>query len=155
MKNRYELDVKERMQKMYPESLMGGYFRGKSYPHIFKELKDNFIDGTFPEKKCLKGNLTNSKIKYHYAEHINSSQTMCIAYFKKFFESRENELLLAEILMAQGIAVAGCGEFTDAVFEYIPDAKEGTNFDFFLKLANGMQITWEVKFTEGGFGRTT
>lgn len=155
MKSSYEALVKERMMKQANKELLGGTFRGRTYPHIFKELKDNFIDGTYPTRKCLKGNLTEAEIKYHYAEHLNSSQTMCIAYFKKFFESRENELLLAEILMMQGIDVAGCGEFTDAVFEHIPYAKEGTNFDFYLKLANGKQITWEIKFTESEFGGTT
>lgn len=155
MKNNYEAAVKERMLKRVPKGLLGGTFRGRAYPHIFKELKDNFIDGTYPTKKCLKGNLTDADIKYHYAEHLNSSQTMCIAYFKKFFESKEYETLLAEILMMQGIDVVGCAEFTDAVFEYIPYAKEGTNFDFYLKLANGKQITWEIKFTESEFGGTT
>ena len=155
MKNKYEAVVKERMMKKVPNELLGGTFRGKVYPHIFKELKDNFIDESYPIKKCLKGNLTDAEIKYHYAEHLNSSQTMCIAYFKKFFETRENELLLAEILMMQGIDIAGCGGFTDAVFEHIPYAKEGTNFDFYLKLANGKQITWEIKFTESEFGVTT
>lgn len=155
MKKSYETIVKERMVKRVSGDLLGGTFRGRTYPHIFKALIDNFIDGSYPTKKCLKGNLTDTKIKYHYAEHLNSSQTMCIAYFKKFFESREYEILLAEILMMQGIDVAGCGEFTDAVFEYIPDAKEGTNFDFYLKLKNGKQITWEIKFTESEFGGTT
>ncbi|MBO5418084.1 MAG: hypothetical protein J6A50_05740 [Clostridia bacterium] len=155
MKGSYEAVVKERMTNRTPKELLGGTFRGRVYPHIFKELKDNFIDETYPTKKCLKGNLTETEIKYHYAEHLNSSQTMCIAYFKKFFESRENELLLAEILLMQRIDVAGCGEFVDAVFEHIPNAKEGTNFDFYLKLANGKQITWEIKFTESEFGGIT
>lgn len=155
MKSSYEAAVKERMVKRIPEELLGGTFRGRAYPHIFKALKDNFIDGAYPTKKCLKGNLTDAEIKYHYAEHLNSSQAMCIAYFKKFFESRENEILLAEILKMQGIDVARCGQFTDAVFEHIPYAKEGTNFDFYLKLASGKQITWEIKFTESEFGGTT
>lgn len=152
MKNHYEAIVKERMTKKVPEERMGGTFRDQAYPHIYKELKDNFIDGTYPTKKCLKGNLTDGEIKYHYAEHLNSSQTMCIAYFKKFFESELYEPLLAEILMRQGIDLGGCSEFTDAVLEHIPNAKEGTNFDFYLQLSDGRQITWEIKFTESEFG---
>lgn len=155
MKSGYEAFVKARMVEKVPNELLGGTFQGRVYPHIFKELKDNFIDGSYPTEKCLKGSPTDTKIKYHYAEHLNSSQTMCIAYFKKFFESPGSEQLLAEILLAQGIDIAGCGGFTDAVFEYIPCAKEGTNFDFYLKLADGKQITWEIKFTESDFGGTT
>lgn len=155
----YEKIARERMQEKFPEELLYGTFRSKPYPHIFKELKSNFIDGKYPTKKCLKGALTDTDIKYHYAEHLNSSQAMCISFFKKFFESEEYEYLLAEILMMMKIDVAGT-EFTDAVFEYIPPAKkglkkEGTNFDFYLKLGNGKQITWEIKFTESEFGRIT
>lgn len=150
----YEKEVKERMVKKVPEDLTGGKFRGKSYPHIYKKLEYNFIDGKYPIEKALKGELTKSKIKYHYAEHLNSSQTMCIAFFKKFFESQEYEYLLAEILMMMGINVSGT-KFTDAVFEYIPDANEGTNFDFYLKTDNGKQITWEIKFSESEFGGIT
>lgn len=151
----YEGIVKERMMKKIPRTLLGGTFRGRNYPHIFKELKNNFIDGKFPAKKCLIGNLTDTEIKYHYAEHLNSSQTMCIAYFKKFFELKEYEIFLIEILLMQGIDVSGSNIFTDAVFEYIPCAKEGTNFDFYLRLDNGRQITWEIKYTESEFGRVT
>ena len=150
----YERTVKERMSKKVPIDLVGGTFRGKEYLHIFKELKYNFIDWQFPAKKCLKGNLTDADIKYHYAEHLNSSQTMCIAFFKKFFESIEYENLLAEILLEMKIDVADA-RFSDAVFEYIPNIKEGTNFDFYLKLDNGKQLTWEIKFTESEFGGTT
>lgn len=152
---KYETIVKERMITKVPESLLGGLFHGKKYPHIFKELKDNFIDGKFPIKKSLKGQLTDNEIKYHYAEHLNSSQTMCIAYFKKFFEVKEYENVLIEILMKQGLLLQDGKEIIDAVFEHIPCTEEGTNFDFYLKMNDGRQITWEVKFTESDFGGTT
>lgn len=154
MKNSYEKSVKDRMAKKFPGELVGGAFRGRTYLHVFRNLKDNFIDGEVQIKKCLKGNLTDANIKYHYAEHMNSSQTMCISYFKKFFEKKEYEDLLSRILENQGINVEG-DEFTDAVFEYIPYAKEGTNFDFYLRRDTGQQITWEIKFTEREFGGTT
>ena len=89
----YEQIVKDRMIPKYSKELLGGKFRGKApkgvpgYPHIFQNLKDNFIDGKYPDMKRLKGSLTNGKIQYNCATHLNSSQTMCIAYFKKFFEN--------------------------------------------------------------------
>ena len=152
MKNSYEKHVKERMREKQNEVLLYGTFRGKAYNHIFKDLNDNFIDGSYPENKCLKGNLTDTKIKYHYAEHLNSSQTMCIAYFKKFFDEKKYERLLTEILEKEGLGVTRFDEITDAVFEYVPTPKEGTNFDFYLKFSGGKQITWEIKFTESEFG---
>lgn len=142
-KKSYESQVKERMTKKVPSHLTGGLFRGKAYPHIFKKLEDNFIDGKYPVKKSLKGSLGNGDIKYHYAEHLNSSQTMCISYFKKFFEKNEYEALLAEILIMMKIDVSGT-VFSDAVFEFEPDTNEKTNFDFFIRLCDGRQISWEI-----------
>ncbi|MBQ2004285.1 MAG: hypothetical protein II239_04660 [Peptococcaceae bacterium] len=156
----YEQIVKDRMIPKYPKELLGGKFRGKApkgesgYPHIFQNLKDNFIDGKYPGMKRLKGSLPNGKIHYNCATHMNSSQTMCISYFKKFFEDEAYEPLLAEILMMSGIDVAGT-EFVDAIFEYEPNSDERTNFDFYLKLLDGRSISWEVKFTEKEFGGTT
>lgn len=156
----YEQIVKDRMIPKYSKELLGGKFRGKApkgvpgYPHIFQNLKDNFIDGKYPDMKRLKGSLPNGKIQYNCATHLNSSQTMCIAYFKKFFENETYEPLLAEILMMSGVDVAGT-EFVDAIFEYEPDSAEGTNFDFYLSLSNGRRISWEIKFTEKDFGGTT
>lgn len=147
----YENEVKNRMSKKFPAELLGGTYRNQSYPHIFKNLDDNFIDGKRQIKKCLKGNLTDGDIKYNYAEHLNSSQTMCIAYFKKFFEKPEYEPLLAKILMIHKINLTDSNGFSDAVFEHIPCPKEGTNFDFYLKTMDGKQITWEIKFTESEF----
>ena len=152
----YTANVRDRMLKKFPEELLGGTFQGRTYPHICKHLKDNFIDGEYPTQKCIKGNLTDADIKYHYAEHLNSSQSMCVGYFKKFFEKgKDYEHLLVEILVRQGLDLEGCNRFSDAVFEHIPNPKEGTNFDFYLKMADGRQITWEIKFTEREFGGTT
>ncbi|MBR6728298.1 MAG: hypothetical protein IKM08_08915 [Clostridia bacterium] len=155
MKESYSKLVRVRMEKKQPSELLFGSFRGRSCPHIFKELKDNFIDGSYPRQKCCKGSLTTASIKYHYAEHLNSSQAMCIGYFKKFFESEAYESLLIDVLARQGIDVKDCGKCTDAVFEHIPDAAEGTNFDFYIKFENGAQLTWEIKYTESEFGGTT
>lgn len=39
-----------------------------------------------------------------------------------------------------------------AVFEYEPDSKEKTNFDFFLVLDNSVHVSFEIKYTESEFG---
>jgi hypothetical protein len=160
MKTDYANAVKSRMVKKLPSAKLGGAFLGKPRSHICLELKDNFIDGIYPEKKCLLGSLTDKPIKYHYAEHLNSSQTMCISFFKKFFETECNRDRLIKILALLGINLGESAKITDAVFEYIPevsvpDFNEGTNFDFYLKMEDGTQLTWEIKFTESEFGKTT
>ena len=73
MKSNYEAAVKERMMKQAPKELLGGTFRGSAYPHIFKELKDNFIDGTYPTRKCLKGTYMQRRYrtkKYYCGEYL-------------------------------------------------------------------------------------
>lgn len=149
----YESIVKERMKQQVDLKLTGGLFQGKPYNHIFQKLEYNFIDGKYPVFKRMKGTLPDSNIKYHYANHLNSSQAMCIGYFKKFFEKESYELLLAEILMMLKLDISRT-EFSDAIFEYEPDPKEKTNFDFYLKLSDGRSISWEIKFTESEFGGT-
>lgn len=151
MKNKYEAIVKDRMIKKYDSSSLGGLFNKIPYPHIFKDLKDNFIDKNYPLNKNLKGNLDKSEIKYHFANHLNSSQAMCISYFKKFFEKDEYESVFIEILIHFGIDICKNSKVVDAVFEYIPNSKEYTNFDFYLKFDNNVQVTWEIKFTESEF----
>lgn len=155
MKNDYASTVKERMQKKIPPSKCGGKFQGKPRSHIYLKLGDNFIDGVYPKKKCLLGELTDQQIKYHYAEHLNSSQAMCISFFKRFFEPTSKASRLIKILDALGIDLVEAGEITDDVFEYTPNTAEGTNFDFYLRTKNDTQITWEIKFTESEFGKTT
>lgn len=153
MKESYAAAVKWRMACQFPAKIRFGTYRGKRYPHILQNLDDNFIGGQRQKTKRLKGNLPNAEIRYHYAEHLNSSQTMCIAYFMKFFENSQYEAILLRILQAVGIDPAG-GSIADAVLEHVPDAEERTNLDFFLRLDNGMHIMWEIKFTEAAFGGT-
>ena len=124
----YEQTVKDRMVEKFPADLLGGKFRGKSkegyegYSHIFKKLKDNFIDGKYPDNKCIKGNLTDEKITYNCANHLNSSQAMCISFFKKFFENNKEDYLI-KILIALDIDIDKT-YITDAIFEYEPSYKE-------------------------------
>ena len=156
----YEQIVKERMIPKYPKDLLGGKFRGRApygesgYPHIFQRREDNFIDGKYPTMKRLKGTVPDGKITYNCETHLNSSQTMCISFFKKFFEDETYELLLVQILQNLGIDT-GSSCISDAIFEYEPDPAERTNFDFYLQFSNGQSISWEIKFTEKEFGGTT
>lgn len=146
--NIYADEVKKRLIEVADKNKL------KSGSHVYKDLKDNFIDGVKPENSAVKGDNSGEKITYHkYAASLNSSQVMCINFFKKFFENENYEKILIEILKGSGLNISEA-EITKAVFEYRPDEekKENTNLDFFIEMKDGQRISFEVKFTEPGFG---
>lgn len=74
---------------------------------------------------------------------MNSSQVMCINFFKKFFEKEEYEGYLLAVLQCCGISIEEY-KIENAVFEYEPDHEEGTNFDFYLILDDGKKFLLSV-----------
>lgn len=83
------------MGERVPDYIPRGEWQGKSCSHIFANITINFIDGTYPKFCSMKGKLTDTEMKYHKsAAHMNSSQVVCISYFKKFFEKTEYEKCL-------------------------------------------------------------
>ena len=148
-KTAYAEAVKQRIVQALPEKDRYGLWHGRAYPHICKELRDNFIDG----KGALKGKLSGKTIKFHAgATHLNSSQVLCINFFNKFFENEQSEERLLQILADAGLNISDEEKIKDATLEYEPDRKERTNFDFFLQLTSGRHISFEVKYTESEFG---
>ena len=148
-KTTYAAAVKQRILLALPENDRYGLWHGKPYPHICKELRDNFLDGM----GALEGKLSGKAIKYHEgATHLNSSQVLCINFFNKFFQNVQSEELLLQILADAGLDISDREKIKDAALEYEPDRKERTNFDFFIKLASGRHISFEVKYTESQFG---
>ena len=88
--NTFAKKVQKAMGSAIPDWIPRGKWRGVSYGHILTDMRNNFIDGCYPVKCCIKGNLSEGEIKYHQgASHLNSSQVMCINFFKKFFEKDE------------------------------------------------------------------
>lgn len=148
-KTAYAEVVKHRIVQVLPEKDRYGLWHGRPYPHICKERRDNFIDGT----ETLNGKLSGKTIKFHEgATHLNSSQILCFNFFNKFFENAQTEELLLQILRDAGFDISSEEEIEDATLEYEPDPKERTNFDFYIKLASGRHISFEVKYTESEFG---
>lgn len=147
-KTAYAEAVKQRIVRVLPEKDRYGLWHGRPYPHICKELQDNFIDGV----GTLKGKLAGKTIKFHEgAAHLNSSQVLCINFFNRFFENEQSEELLLQILRDAGLDISNGEKIKDATLEYEPDRKERTNFDFFLKLTSGRHISFEAKYTESEF----
>lgn len=145
--------VKKRIIKCLPQSKRYGIFSGneKTYEHICKDRADNFLDGKLVISSVLKREA--DRIRYDKdASSLNSSQVMCISFFKKFFESTDNEEILLTALRNSGLAIAEISVINDAFLEYVSDEKEGTVFDFYLKMSDGQNIYFEIKYTETGFG---
>ena len=150
--------VKKRMVAQYPAHLLGGKINGGSpkegergHAHVFRRLEDNFPDGRYPTTRRLKGNVPDEPIPYHHAEHLHSAQTMCISYFKKFFEQEPYERYLTESLETLGLRLEGSG-FSDGGFAHCPNPEEGTVFDCYLRLTSGKSLYWNTRFTESTFG---
>jgi len=153
-KSSYAEKVKERIVHTVPELYLNGTYKGRRYKHLCKEQKYNFIDYQFPEYCALKGNLSRDKINYHIGiKNLNSSQAMCINFFKKFFETDADEHLLLDILRDLNIDIPHELSITSAQFEYVPNPYENTNFDFFMVLSDGRHISFEIKYTENNFGK--
>ena len=80
-KTAYAEAVKRRIVQVLPEKDRYGLWHGRPYPHICKELRDNFID----KLGTLNGKLSGKTIKFHEgATHLNSSQVLCINFFNKW-----------------------------------------------------------------------
>ena len=151
----YAESVKKRIVNTVPHEYLNGTFNGKTYLHVCKEQKYNFIDNRFPKYGNIKGCLSCDEIDYHKGiNNLNSSQAMCINYFKKFFEKKEYELLLLDTFRDMGLNIPKGILIKHAQFEYRPNPAENTNFDFYIVLSNDRHISIEVKYTENDFGKT-
>lgn len=152
-KENFAKRIQNIMGQRVPEYIPRGKWQGKYYAHILADIKTNFIDGESPKFCSIKGYLTDAEIKYHQgAAHMNSSQVVCISYFKKFFENTEYEKYLLEILRESGLSIEESDEIESAAFEYEPRSDERTNFDFYIVMKSGQKISFEIKYTEPEFG---
>ena len=121
--------------------------------HIYENMEDNFIDGCYPKNKNIKGDLSYGEIKFHTGiSHMNSSQAMCINYFKKFFEKPEYENYLLNILADIGVEIIQTDTISSATFEYRPNTKDNTSYDFYIVLTSGKRIYFDIKYAESRFG---
>lgn len=144
--------VKRAMSSKVPPELTGGLWQKRPYSHIYLDMKNNFLDGELLESCNVKGHLFDKTISYHEGvASLNSSQAVCINFFKKFFEKAEWEGILLRALTGVGVEF-GSEDIKEAAFEYVPDPDENTNFDFYIVLNNGCHISMEIKYSESEFG---
>ena len=99
------------------------------------------FDGFIPVKKIQR-----------FAHHLNSSQVLCFNFFRPMVKDNHTpEQTLIELLKGQGIAISEnakcCFEYDD----YTEYNEEGTEFDFYIS-DEEIQVYFEIKYTEDGFG---
>lgn len=121
---------------------------GQEYEHILPVgLEDlNLLE---PYRTELKSHLEDKNIHLHQDfHHLTSSQAVCLNFFYPLMEENQLSALL-EILQLED------EEIEEFRFEKVMTHAEGTNFDFYIKLASGKQLFFEIKYTEDGFKKET
>lgn len=149
----YKDEVKKHLST-YKLNRLGVVGNGKwkrndvEYEHILpEEQKDmNLLE---PYRSELANHIEEENIHLHQDfHHLTSSQAVCLNFFYPLMEEKQLSALL-EILKLEDAEVEECG------FEKIMTRAEGTNFDYYIKLASGKQLFFEIKYTEEGFGKAT
>ncbi|NLE23941.1 MAG: hypothetical protein GX625_01155 [Clostridiaceae bacterium] len=145
--------VKEHMAK-YKVSKLGiekdGLYNNKPYKHILPEKMSsyNIIENY---REDFYSSLYKENIKYHKCfHHLNSSQAMCINFFYPLIKEDKIKILLDVI----GVNDGQNNEVGEVCFEKGSHLKERTSFDFYIKLLSGIEVFFEIKYTEEGFGKT-
>lgn len=124
---------------------------GRSYPHILP-MRHRTLNLLAPLREQLIAFLVQQQgFGYHRDfHHLNSSQAMCLNLMFPLVGSTAIADTLATLLRLDSPL-----DPHTAVFEYVPDAVEATNFDFFVRTAAGAQVFFEFKLTESEFGTAT
>lgn len=136
----------------YKKEELGVYENGvwkrndRPYPHILPpdlwefNLLENY-------RQDLANYIEEKNIHLHQDfHHLNSSQAVCLNFFYPLIAERKIDMLLEVLELENEIA-------EDWAFEKILFPKEGTTFDFYLKLQSGKQIFFEIKYSEQEFGK--
>lgn len=170
---RSELDKKIKAHmSQYKKDILGitenGLYKKRSYEHILPKLESNLLpmalwpviykedlrsvisEILFPEKREVK----MEYIKPHvYANHLNSSQVMCINFFSPLCnDEKGKEVLLKLICQVTGFRFSPGSQILNCEFEKRTSQKERTSVDFYINLNTGEEIFFEIKYTERRFG---
>lgn len=117
---------------------------GEEYDHILPAGKED-LNLLEPYRTELTNHIDDANIHLHQDfHHLNSSQAVCLNFFYPLMEENQLSALL-EIMQLKNEEIEEYG------FEKVMTRAEGTNFDFYIKLASGKQLFFEIKYTEDGF----
>ena len=129
-------------------------YRGKEYKkdHILPAGESNkrlnilkpYRDAFFQDK--------HSKISFHkYFNHLNSSQALCINLFYPLLKEGNTNVILGCLNMLQDIKEYAFEK--ESPLECTLRNERKTNFDFYMHSGSNADIYFEIKYTEGGFGK--
>jgi hypothetical protein len=122
---------------------------GKRYKHILPRslLKLNILETYRKEFWSYFAEL-DPKISLHRDfHHLNSSQAMCFNLLFPFLNDGRKRIRF--LLTALGLPDSSVEE---TGFEFVPDPREGTNFDFSILLRAGGRLYFEAKLSEADSG---
>ena len=126
----------------------------RPYPHILPE--DAMFENLLPAYKDLfiaYLDKNKQQIKLHPEfHHLNSSQAMCFNFFFPLYHEQALEFI-TDFLGFGNVTV----DYNTVCFEKDGlEAKFGrrpTSFDFFFETTSGKKLYFEIKYTEGEFGK--
>ena len=151
----YQKEIKEWLSA-YKQNHFKGLEDGKwkrnnkKYPHILPE-SPNFMNllPTYRDSFC---NSDLCKIKYHPDfHHLNSSQAMCINFFYPFIKENKLDVILQALKLQNDSK-----DYNSVCFEkesQIEKNSRPTSFDFYIQTIKKKEIHFEIKYTEGEFGK--
>ncbi len=150
-------EIKEHLSKYKMEKFStfeNGLWKNnkQAYSHILPE-ENKFFNFLETYRNDLIDYISINKIKLHSDfHHLNSSQAMCLNFFFPFFKEKQMKLITDFI------------GFSDETIDYntVAFEKHGleaklrrrpTYFDFYFETTSGKKLYFEIKYTEGSFGK--
>ncbi|MFD1861990.1 PGN_0703 family putative restriction endonuclease [Planococcus chinensis] len=116
------------------------------YEHILPVSHKN-LNLLEPYRIDLANHIEEKGINRHWGfHHLTSSQAVCLNFFYPIMKEKQLSALL-EVLQLEDEDVKECS------FEMEVAGGDGTNFDFYIELASGKKLFFEIKYTEDGFGK--
>lgn len=126
----------------------------QSYPHILPE--DNKFNNLLPTyRNKLLDYLEKHKqqIKLHSDfHHLNSSQAMCFNFFFPLYQERSLELITDFLGLANETVNYDTVCFEKDGLE-TKFGRRPTSFDFYFETKSGKRLHFEIKYTEGKYGK--
>lgn len=135
------------MREQGMDSALGGVWtNGNTYDHILKIGKGNNQFDVIKRYNLLKGVEPDMFSDPHrFAHHLTSSQVMCYNFFRPLIgEDRKPSDDLVTILAENGIVLT---EGYDTCAFETANKQDNTSYDMTIG-----PVTFEIKFTENGFG---
>ncbi|WKA50201.1 hypothetical protein QWY22_15020 [Planococcus liqunii] len=147
----YKADMKKHLSR-YKLNRLGveehGEWDGRKYTHILP-ISHKDLNLLEPYRIDLAEHIEKEQINRQWGfHHLTSSQVVCLNFFYPLIKENQLTALLEVLDMSDE-------EVKQSEFEYVLAGGDGTNFDFYIELASGKKLFFEIKYTEDGFGKKT